>query len=309
MPDREKVIKGLECCVRNFGECELCPYDEGRGNLGCGKQLYADILVLLKEQETSLEKVAADYGLTPEGVAFALDQYQTVISEITHGRMSKLSYYARDILSVANDVQCNGCELKEPQEPITGETSDGYHTFNELYHHRAVLFSVIVSCYPERAWKAKKHHDGTMYDGMFIVGIETPSGQATYHYDVISYWDMFKCRELESAPEWDGHTPAQAIERIGELAGLKAQEAGVMTLRDLRDIGYTWDLNTPPYLWMDINPSYRWTTGFWVAWRDIYEMIDGLHPTYDADNYGKIWRCWKKKPTPEQMEATPWMKN
>ena len=116
-------------------------------------------------------------------------------------------------------------EYLSAQEPITGETSDGYHTFNELYHHRAVLFSVIVSCYPERAWKAKKHHDGTMYDGMFIVGIKTPSGQATYHYDVIPYWDMFKCRELESAPEWDGHTPAQAIERIGELAGLKAQEA------------------------------------------------------------------------------------
>lgn len=183
---------------------------------------YVDrIIDLLKARVGGLEKVAADYGLTVDGVSFALEQYQTVISEITHGRMSKLSYYARDILSVANDVQCNGCELKEPQEPITGETSDGYHTFNELYHHRAVLFSVIVSCYPERAWKAKKHHDGTMYDGMFIVGIETPSGQATYHYDVIPYWDMFKCRELESAPEWDGHTPAQAIERIGELAELK----------------------------------------------------------------------------------------
>lgn len=35
--------------------------------------------------------------------------------------------------------------LLNAQEPITGETSDGYHTFNELYHHRAVLFSVIVA--------------------------------------------------------------------------------------------------------------------------------------------------------------------
>lgn len=48
--DREKVIKGLECCVRYMGECEECPYDEGRGNCGCGKQLYADALVLLKLQ-------------------------------------------------------------------------------------------------------------------------------------------------------------------------------------------------------------------------------------------------------------------
>lgn len=100
---------------------------------------------------------------------------------------------------------------------ITGETSDGYHTFNELYHHRAVLFSVIVKAFEDKAWKARKHHDGTMYDGMFIVGIQTPYGQATYHYDMEPYWDMFCCKEMERAPEWDGHTPAQAIERIGKL--------------------------------------------------------------------------------------------
>lgn len=116
-------------------------------------------------------------------------------------------------------------EFLKEQEPITGETSDGYHTFNELYHHRAVLFSVIVANYPERAWKSKKHHDGTMYDGMFIVGIETPDGQATYHYDIDPYWDMFECRVLDKAPEWDGHTPAQAIERIGKLRKIGKEEA------------------------------------------------------------------------------------
>lgn len=100
---------------------------------------------------------------------------------------------------------------------IDGDTSDGYHTFNELYHHRAVLFSVIVKAFSDKAWKSLRHHDGTMYDGMFIVGIDTPEGQATYHYDIDPYWDMFECRELERAPEWDGHTPAQAIERIGRL--------------------------------------------------------------------------------------------
>ena len=100
---------------------------------------------------------------------------------------------------------------------IDGDTSDGYHTFNELYHHRAILFSVIVKAFPDKAWKSLRHHDDTMYDGMFIVGIDTPDGQATYHYDIDPYWDMFECRELERAPEWDGHTPAQAIERIGRL--------------------------------------------------------------------------------------------
>ena len=116
-----------------------------------------------------------------------------------------------DALKAAIDL------INNPSQLVTGDTSDGYHTFNELYHHRAVLFSVIVKAFKEKAWKARLHHDGTMYDGMFIVGIDTPEGQASYHYDIDPYWDMFECRELERAPEWDGHTPAQAIERIGKL--------------------------------------------------------------------------------------------
>lgn len=101
--------------------------------------------------------------------------------------------------------------------PITGDTSDGYHTFNELYHHRAVLFSVVCNEQPDIAWKSKRHHDGTMYDGMFIVGINTPEGQATYHYYIDPYWELFRIKELEYAPEWDGHTPDEAIRRIGTL--------------------------------------------------------------------------------------------
>ena len=105
---------------------------------------------------------------------------------------------------------------------LSEDTSDGYHTFKELYHHRAILFSVIVAIFPELSWKSMKHHDGTMYDGMFIVGINTPSGQATYHYDVEPYWSIFRCKDLENAPEWDGHTPESAIRRISTLKGYSA---------------------------------------------------------------------------------------
>lgn len=104
-----------------------------------------------------------------------------------------------------------------PAIKIDGNTSDGYHTFNELYDHRAKLFSVIVRNYPNLCWKSKQHHDGTMYDGMFIVGINTPQGQASYHYDIDPYWEMFNCQEIERAPEWDGHTPEEAINRIAAL--------------------------------------------------------------------------------------------
>ena len=128
-----------------------------------------------------------------------------------------------DVMRIVDKIlgKIKACIVDAPDAKIDGDTSDGYHTFNELYHHRAVLFSVIVKAFPERAWKSRKHHDGTMYDGMFIVGIDTPQGQATYHYDVDPYWEMFACRELDRAPEWDGHTPAEAIARIGALEPTK----------------------------------------------------------------------------------------
>ena len=102
-----------------------------------------------------------------------------------------------------------------------GDISDGYHTFNELYHHRAILFAVICNTYPDKVWKSKQHDDPDfpMYDGMFIVGIETPDGQATYHYNLDPYWDIFNVKELERAPKYDGHTPDEAIRRIGLLGG------------------------------------------------------------------------------------------
>ena len=141
--------------------------------------------------------------------------------------------------------------INNPSQFVTGDTSDGYHTFNELYHHRAVLFSVIVKAFQEKAWKARLHHDGTMYDGMFIVGIDTPEGQASYHYDIDPYWDMFECKELERAPEWDGHTPAQAIERIGRLEPVRIQSVDAEPVRHGK--------------WVWNNDAIDWNIGDWVC--------------------------------------------
>lgn len=94
-----------------------------------------------------------------------------------------------------------------------GAVSDGDHTFSELYHHRAILTAAAFNAHPEMAWKSKQHHDGSMYDGYFIVGVNTVCGQATYHY-ALEYWDFFKVPELDRAPEWDGHTSAVAAARL-----------------------------------------------------------------------------------------------
>lgn len=146
--------------------------------------------------------------------------YYECLEESANGRPYKgdtlMDYEVVDMIEDCIDNAPTANVVEIPKSDI-GNLSDGYHTFNELYHHRAVLFSVICNSMPDKAWKSKLHDTGDMYEGMFIVGIETPDGQATYHYD-IEYWDMFKVRELEKAPKWDGHTPTDAINRIAKLS-------------------------------------------------------------------------------------------
>lgn len=88
-----------------------------------------------------------------------------------------------------------------------GELSDGYHTFNGLYYQRMMLFAVLVKTYKDRSWKSRRHSDGEpcFGGGWFIVGIDTPQGSYTYHYED-KYFNMFDCIELSKGKEWDGHT-------------------------------------------------------------------------------------------------------
>lgn len=106
--------------------------------------------------------------------------------------------------------------LKKLKLIRTKDISDGYHTFDELYHHRAMLFSIIVNEHKEYAWKSLEHHDGSMFEDMFIVGIDTPRGQYTYHYNIEPYWELFDCKVLKNAPIWDGHKPSD-IDRLLSL--------------------------------------------------------------------------------------------
>jgi hypothetical protein len=87
-----------------------------------------------------------------------------------------------------------------------GLINDGSHTFDELYYHRMMLFSIICNQNKDRAWKSWKHDDNTMFDDYFIVGIETPEGNYTYHYHK-DYWDLFKVKEFAFSPPYDGHKP------------------------------------------------------------------------------------------------------
>ena len=101
--------------------------------------------------------------------------------------------------------------------PDIGEFSDGYHTFNGLYKQRMILFAVLVNTYKDRAWKSWKHEDGLdcFGGGWFIVGIDTPAGSYTYHYEAQD-WDKFDCQVLDKAKHWDGHDESD-VERLFSL--------------------------------------------------------------------------------------------
>ena len=99
-----------------------------------------------------------------------------------------------------------------------GEVSDGFHTFNGLYEQRMILFAALIRAYKDRAWKSYWHENGELCfgGGWFIVGIDTPEGSYTYHYEN-RYWDMFDCIDLPRAKHWDGYTEADAETRLMSL--------------------------------------------------------------------------------------------
>jgi len=103
---------------------------------------------------------------------------------------------------------------------VDGNTSDGFHTFNELYRFRllynAALFNewALYTDAPEVS-KSWRHSDGekAFGGGWFVVTAQLPTGQITNHYEDKD-WDLFKIPEVDKAPEWDGHTPKDVEKRL-----------------------------------------------------------------------------------------------
>lgn len=100
------------------------------------------------------------------------------------------------------------------------DTSDGYHTFAELYEFRkmynAALFNELARQGKYDIHKSWLHHDGEPPFGkhdMFIVVAQLPTGQISNHYKGRD-WDLFECEQRKRAAEWDGHTPEDVTKRI-----------------------------------------------------------------------------------------------
>lgn len=105
--------------------------------------------------------------------------------------------------------------------------SDGYHTFEELYDHRITLFIALCKHLEElsleyghdsNVWRSKVNGDGTTWDGLFIMGIGKDKGkQITYHLPLSRWEETDFAETLDQAPEWDGHSSADVLERLKKL--------------------------------------------------------------------------------------------
>ena len=114
--------------------------------------------------------------------------------------------------------------LAEERESVRGNenTSDGYHTFKELYEFRkiynAALFNEWTIAGKYEVHKSKKHGDGEecFGGGWFIMMATLPTGQISNHYE-LKDWDLFRCEERELANKWDGHTSQDVLTRLSSL--------------------------------------------------------------------------------------------
>lgn len=131
-------------------------------------------------------------------------------------------------------------QMEAEQMKVTEETSDGYHTFKELYDIRKAyniaLFNewakdwYILAKHIEEGklissnlvlpqydvHKSWRHNDGELCfgGGWFIVCAKLPTGQISNHYKAED-WDLFKIPEVEKALfPFDGHTTTDVIERL-----------------------------------------------------------------------------------------------
>jgi hypothetical protein len=119
----------------------------------------------------------------------------------------------------SNPEPCAEHPRQLPAPEIDENTSDGFHTFAQLYEQRslynALAFNAFAAAGLYDVHKSYRHSDGEepFGDGWFIVMATLPTGQVSQHYPLRD-WDRFHVREQVRADEWDGHTAEQANQRI-----------------------------------------------------------------------------------------------
>lgn len=114
------------------------------------------------------------------------------------------------------------CDLRPEVADVAAQLltnpRDEHHTLAELYEYR-----MLYNAHAAQGWlaagipvvKSLRHSDGELCfgGGWFIVTATLPTGQVSNHYEMSDWW-LFRIPTVETAPEWDGHTPQDAAKRL-----------------------------------------------------------------------------------------------
>ena len=95
----------------------------------------------------------------------------------------------------------------------SGSISDGYHTFDELYDHRNLLFITLCLEQPDCCY----WNNNGDYDGCFCLHRDTPNGDVSYHIPNDYFPLIEDAIKYEDIP-WDGHTSSDVINRLKKLS-------------------------------------------------------------------------------------------
>jgi len=102
----------------------------------------------------------------------------------------------------------NGLDIQEAHE--RGK-KDAYHSMNELYEHRNLLFLNLMLY--TGGWKSKKSADGApVEEGWFLAGAYIGNKEITYHLPM-KLWPLC-CGVYRNIPDWDGHTSNDVVNRL-----------------------------------------------------------------------------------------------
>lgn len=93
-----------------------------------------------------------------------------------------------------------------------GQISDGYHTFDELYEHRVLLYLSLLKCS-----NLKTHWMRNYYPGWHVVFLELPTGQISYHVPAKHTLFLEKNFGELSSSIWDGHMSKDVVARLEEF--------------------------------------------------------------------------------------------
>lgn len=174
---------------------------------------YKDLSEEDKEKDRKIARETLDLMITPDSSC------QPITEEVNTQKET-----SEDIISPTEQIEKLMVELKS-----TDHISDWYHTFGELYKHRIHLFMALCRMIAQWRWiseewygkykiiKSKLHYDWSEFEWWFIVQLETPYWQISYHLPNVFRDTCDEIEEQERANERDGHTSDDVLDRLLKL--------------------------------------------------------------------------------------------